>query len=248
MTKRILNAAGVFVLVFFPVLALSFLAYTVFHQIILFIGLLIAGWAAWQIGTLIRERDRLGREVFLQAYEIKKAKETLESCLAVDTQTQVYNARLLEARLSEECERARRYRRPLSCLLVAIDSLSDLVQQHGSVISEVIVHEVGHFLKENTRSVDIIIRHQDNRFIAILPETLLNQARIAAERIRYAIEKNTFQIQGKSIKVTVSVGIVTFDPAIHRGKEDVLSALDRALTEAKKVGANRIAAISADQD
>lgn len=246
MAKKILTTIAIFVLLLLPLLALSFFAHTVYHQIILLLSGIGLGWFAYYVADLIAEKTRLCREVFLQAYEIKKAKETLESCLANDTETNVYSARLLDSRLKEECDRARRYLRPLSFLLIAIDQYETLSETHGTVLTGVIVQEVMHFLKENTRSVDIIVRQGESRFIAILPETPLNPSRIVAERIRYAIEKNIFETEGKKIKVTVSIGLSSFDPAIHRGKEDVLKSLERALQEAKKLGSNRIAAISSE--
>ncbi|MBI3999340.1 MAG: GGDEF domain-containing protein [Candidatus Omnitrophica bacterium] len=246
MTKKIARAIGVFVLLSPPSVVLSFLAYTVFHQIILFASVLIAGGVAFYLSHVITEKNRLNHEMFLKSYELKKAKETLESCLPTDTQTQVYNERLLESRLTEECDRAARYQRPLSCLLVAVDGLPELSRQYGSVLIQVIIQEVADFLKENTRSVDIIVRQGEESFIAILPETQRNQARIVAERIRSAIGKNTFRIEGRSIEVTVSMSIVSFDSTIHQGKDDVLNALKKILTDARKIGPNQIAVPAGD--
>ena len=245
-TKKILKVLGIAISLFLPFIVLSFLAHTVYHQIILLTTGLGAAWLAYFLVDLINERDRLSREVFFQAYELKKAKEALESCLVVDTQTRVYSERLLDSRLKEECDRSRRYQRPLSFLLVAVDSLQAVTEQYGSVLSGVVIQEVMQFLKENTRTVDIIIRYGEGRFVAILPETSLNSARVVAERIRYAIEKNTFRIEGKEIKITVSVGLVSFDSTIHRGKEDVLNALEQALQQAKKGGSNRVATVTSD--
>lgn len=243
-SRRLLITAGLFLLLFFPIVVLSFFAYTVLHQIIVVIGIFIDAWAAYYLANLINERERLGRDVFMQSYELKKVKEALDSCQASDEKTQVYNERLLGARLAEECERSRRYQRPFSCLLVGVDSFQTVIQHYGAVRASVVVHEVAQFLKENTRSVDIIIRQGEDRFVAVLPETRVNQARIAAERIRYAIEKNTFRIETESIKVTVSIGIVCFDQQIHRTKEDVLNSLEKALETARKGGMNRVAALA----
>ena len=242
--RKLSITVGLFILLFFPIVVLSLFAYTVFHQIIVLLSVFIDAWAAYYLGNLVSERERLSRDVFMQVYELKKVKEALDSCQASDEKTQVYNERLLGSRLAEECERSRRYQRPFSCLLVGIDSFSTLVQHYGKVRASVVVHEVAQFLKENTRSVDIIIRQGEERFVAILPETRANQARIAAERIRYAIEKNVFRIEAETIKVTVSIGIVCFDHAIHRTKEDVLNSLEKALQIAQKSGANRIAALA----
>ena len=79
MAKKIARGIGIFLLFFLPPVLLSFLAYTVFHQAVLFVSALIALWVAFYGVKILAERDRLNREVFLQAYELKKAKETLDS-------------------------------------------------------------------------------------------------------------------------------------------------------------------------
>lgn len=246
MSRKILITVGIFLLLLLPLAALSFFAHTVYHQIIMLLGGVGLAWFAYYVAELTSEKNRLSREVFLQAYELKKAKEALESCLAMDSQTNVYSARLLDARLKEECDRARRYLRPLSFLLIGIDSYEALIQRFGAIPAGVMVQEIMQFLKENTRSVDIIIRNGDSRFVAILPETPGNPSRIVAERIRYTIEKSTFQAEGKSTKLTVSVGILSFDAAIHRGKEDILKGLEQALEMAKKLGPNHISGVSSE--
>ena len=244
MTKKIVCGVGVFALVFLPTLALSFLAYTVFHQNILLASVLIAIWAAFFLSKLTAEQERLNREVFLQAYELKKAKEALDSCLATETETPVYNRRLLDSKLTEECNRSRRYGRSLSCLLIAIDSLSELSQTYDSFFSGVVVQEVARFLKESIRSVDSLIRYGNERLVVILPETSLTQAGVVANRMRFAVEKKTFSINQQSLKLTLSAGVVSFDPAMHRGKEEIINILEEALLRANKTGPNQVSGIT----
>ncbi len=241
--KKIVRICGMFSLFFLPVLVLSFLAYTVFHQFILLAGALLSAWAAFYVNHLAIEQERLSREVFSQAYELKKAGEALESCLATAAQTRAYNERLLDSKLTEECSRAKRYHRPLSCLMVAIDSLQELLQYHNLAFSETIIQEAARFLKESLRSVDSVIRYNEERLVVILPETNLDQSHIVANRIHFVVEKTTFQIEGKEIKLTASVAFVGFDSAVHRGKEDILAALEKTLLEARKAGPNQIAGV-----
>ncbi|MBI3999516.1 MAG: hypothetical protein HY351_02780, partial [Candidatus Omnitrophica bacterium] len=59
MLKKTSRTIGWFALFSFPILALSFLAYTVFHQIIVFLGLLSAGWLAFYLSRAAAEQERL---------------------------------------------------------------------------------------------------------------------------------------------------------------------------------------------
>ncbi len=238
--KRPLNAAILFLAFFSPLLLLSFFAHTPFHQSVFFAGMLIAAGAGYYISGLIAERDRLNREIFLQIYELRKAKESLNSCLVFDGKTNVYSERLLTSRITEECDRSRRYRRPLSFLLVSLDHFERLQKEYGLLCSEALAQELMQFIKESMRGVDVIIREGNSRVVAILPETAHDPARVAAERIRYAVEKKVFRIENKPVKLTISSGVVAFDPAIHRSKDDILRGLDLALKEANVLGPNHV--------
>jgi diguanylate cyclase (GGDEF)-like protein len=240
MPKKALTALVVFGILILPAVALSLWAYTVFHQIILLVTAVVVGWVSYYLSDVIVDRDRLSREVFMQAYELKQAKEALGSCLATDSKTQFYNQKLLESRMDEECTRSRRYSRPLSFLLFEVDQFNEFEQANGIGTGAVIVQELGEFLREGTRSVDIIVRRGEKGFIAILPETAHEASRIVAERMRYSIEKNTFLLEGKPVKITVSGSFIGFDPATHRTKEDVIEMLERAMQHARKAGPNHI--------
>ncbi len=248
MTKKIVRIVGLFTLFFLPILALSFVAYTVFHQFILLGGAVLGAWAAFYVNHLVTEQERLSREVFYQAYELKKSSETLESCLATKVQTKAYNERLLNSKLTDESNRVKRYSRPLSCLMIAVDSLPELSQYYRLLSSEMIIQEVIRFLKEMLRAVDNVIRYGDDYLIVILPETRLEQSRVVANRIHFAVGKNTFRIEEKEIKLTTSISFVNFDPAVHRGKEDIVAALEKMLFDAEKVGPNQIVGIASGPD
>ena len=236
MAKKILRIGSIFFLISFPPLALSFFAYTVLHQVILGFGLLIAAWFAYRYVQLFGEEKRLNYEVFQQAYELKKAHEALQSCLATVPQTKVYYERLLDAKITEECNRSRRYGRPLSLMLIEISYFSDFTETYSSVFSETLVQEFISFLKESIRSVDAVIRYGDSRLVLVLPETRLDQARIVSNRIRFACDKKSFKVQEKILKLMIHSNIISFDPNLHRGKDDLLLSLEKGLKETEGVG------------
>jgi diguanylate cyclase (GGDEF)-like protein len=244
MFKKVLTVFGLFALIFTPVVALSFCAYTVFHQGIMLVSAFIAALTTYYFTKVLGDRARLQNEAFAHLYELRKAKEALSSCLATETQTQAYNERLLNTRLFQECERAKRYDRALSVLLVGIDSQPEISKYFGAHLPERMTQTVQDFLRQNTRSVDVIIRRGEDQFVIILPETQLDPARIAAERVRYGVDKKVFHVEDRELDLTVSIGIVTFDSSIHSNKDELISALDGTLKEAIKTGPNQIAALT----
>jgi diguanylate cyclase (GGDEF)-like protein len=244
MSKRVLIGLGFFGILLLPVAALSLWAYTVLHQVIVLASVLLVAWVGYYISDALMDRDRLSRELFMHIYELKKSREALDSCLASDAKTKSYNIRLLETRLNEECDRARRYGRALSFVLFAIDPIQDFTLKKGKHAPEIVVHEVSTFLRESMRTVDIMIRYGDDQFVTLLPETNLNQAGIVAERIRYAVEKNNFQVEGRALKVTISVSFICFDASLYQNRDDVIKALERALHIARRAGPNHVATLA----
>lgn len=73
----------------------------------------------------------------------------------------------------------------------------------------------------------------------LLPSTHLDETLEVAERIRVAILHNPAEVNGKPLKVTVSIGVATFKPTMQ-SLDDILSLADKAQYQAKNAGKNRI--------
>jgi GGDEF domain-containing protein len=226
MSKKFLWAVVIFFLLALPVFVLAFLNFSSLHGLMLLVYLFLAGGVAYTFGSLEEERG----------HWLAEGPRTPR--LPVSDDVQIYHAQFLNLRLKEEYERAKRYQRPFSCLLIETDSLP----------APALDEAIGRFLKKNMRSVDILIRQGEKRVFAILPETGLLGARITAERIRYSIEKNIFKIEEKETRTTVSVALVTFDPTLHSSPEALIDSLEKMLREAKKSGPNRVAVLADEKE
>ena len=232
--KKFLWAITIYLVLSLPVCALAFLNFSSLHGVILVLYLFLAAGAAYSFGRLKEERD----------HWMTEGVKTPLAAGADESGEGIYHERFLNLRLKEEYDRARRYQRPFSCLLIEMDSFPPLLKSHPSVPTEAMNGAMGQFLKKNLRAVDIIIRWGGQRFFTILPETGLLGARIAAERVRYLIEKNIFRSEETEIKMTVSVAAVAFDLALHSSPETIFNSLEKTLTEAKKSGPNRVAVLA----
>ena len=257
-SRNLLTVVVVFLLPTLPVVTLFLLGFSVLQAGILLLYLLIAVWVAYYHFLLLKEReqgneerdqwdeerDRLNDKLSRQAQELKAIQEALEGIPVQESHPSVYGEQLLELRFTEEWDRAKRYQRPFSCLLVEIDALSETLKRNATVSPRAMSQEFGTFLKKNMRSVDIIIRQKENRYLVILPETGLTGARVAGERARYSVEKNLFRINETELRLTASIAVASFDPTIHLEKMDLLKSLDTTLTEARKNGPNRVVTFS----
>lgn len=169
------------------------------------------------------------------AMRVKERQDRLKMMSITDELTGLYNRRYLNERLKEEVERARRYRYPISCLMIDIDRFKEINDTYGHQIGDKVLIEVGRLLRSTTRVVDIAARYGGEEFLIALPMTNLKGARTVAERIRGNVERTRFG-GDLNLLLTVSIGCAELDPL--KGDEmdpDLLvRRADQALYEAKR--------------
>lgn len=155
----------------------------------------------------------------------------VEEMAVTDPLTGVYNYRYFTHRLNQEVEKARRYKRQLSLIIFDIDNFKDFNDTYGHPAGDNALKEAAKVFLENIRDIDVLARYGGEEFLVLLPETGVDEAFIAAERIRQAVEKDT--------KVTVSGGIAAF-PGNADNAENLLKNADDILYKAKNKGRNII--------
>lgn len=151
-----------------------------------------------------------------------------------DELTGLYNLRHFYRVLQAEVNRAVRYGRHLSMIMVDIDYFKQYNDRWGHLVGDEVLRGLAEILRRNVRDVDVVARYGGEEFSIILPETTLQQAGIQAERIRTAVEQYPFRE-----RLTVSLGVATFTEGMGRGAE-LVSEADRALYRAKTEGRNRV--------
>ncbi len=158
-----------------------------------------------------------------------------------DPLTGLLNRRYLEERLTEELNRSKRYSYPMSCLMIDIDDFKSYNDRNGHQAGDVALKITAHSFKAALRSADIACRYGGEEFCILLPQTSLTEAGVIAERMRQKVTETDYPY-GKSQPqgtVSISIGISTFGKHIDTA-ESVISAADRALYNAKRLGKNRI--------
>lgn len=145
----------------------------------------------------------------------------------------------LHAHLDYEVTRARRYGRPLSGLLVAVDDFIALRSKVGGPEGDRLLHAVAEVLGAVTRHVDRLFRLDVEEFVVLLPETPLAGAVVVAERVRERLKE-------ADLGLTCSIGVAAFPHAEIRGGEDLLKAADAALRTARGAGPDHVAQFGVD--
>ncbi|RME24798.1 MAG: diguanylate cyclase [Deltaproteobacteria bacterium] len=172
---------------------------------------------------------------------LKKANQRLQELSTTDPLMGIFNRLYFEKRFTYEFERAKRYKSPLSVMMIDIDHFKDVNDEMGHQFGDHVLAECARLLVEELRNVDIIARYGGEEIIVACPETKLEQARIAGERIRKRIESHEFRHQHRQRHITISVGISCYDENNRDASlEKLLKAADDALYEAKEGGRNRV--------
>ena len=102
----------------------------------------------------------------------------------VDLLTGALNRQALLGRLEEELERAARYQRPCSIVLVDLDHFKRVNDTHGHAAGDAVLREVASVLISNVRGVDLVGRYGGEEFMIVMPETDADAAAASAEKLR----------------------------------------------------------------
>jgi len=163
----------------------------------------------------------------------------LEHLAATDMLTGLPNRRQLMTAMELEIRRARRTGRPLSLALIDIDHFKRVNDHHGHPSGDAVLCEVAEVLREVTRGGDVLGRFGGEEFAVLMPDTSIEQAQWASERLRKAIEGREMSFPGGgSGYVTVSTGVALLAGDEHC--DHLISRADAALYEAKAGGRNLV--------
>ncbi|MBA3712228.1 MAG: GGDEF domain-containing protein [Pyrinomonadaceae bacterium] len=157
-----------------------------------------------------------------------------------DDLTKLNNARFLRQYLISEIKRARRYGSSVSALFLDLDNFKQINDQHGHLVGSHVLMETAAVILASVRDTDMVARYGGDEFVAILPETPLEQAARVAERVRERIAGHFFTGGGGlQLRLTASFGIATF-PQHAQSPQQLIASADAAMYDAKNAQKNCI--------
>lgn len=198
------------------------------------------------------------RRIILEKRAVDRHRDSLQSRLlaaVTDPLTGLYNRRYAIPRLERMLAAAQTSGQELAVMMMDIDHFKAINDTHGHPVGDQVLVEVARRLRDNLRAMDLIARFGGEEFLVAMPDTTLDQARGAAERLRRLIEDTPFlaasdgvgagPIDG-GIAVTLSIGVAAtpLHPAETEAAEDAIGAVcrraDTALYAAKSAGRNTV--------
>ncbi len=165
----------------------------------------------------------------------------IQELAIMDGLTQVFGRRHFLERLNEEIKRSAKFKYCFSFLMVDIDKFKGFNDKFGHLVGDAILRDVSRTIKDTIRQIDFVGRYGGEELSIVLPETDKEQALLAAERIRQAVESKDIKVYDENLRVTVSVGVSTF-PGDADNANPLIEKADRALYSAKGAGRNRVCA------
>jgi len=173
---------------------------------------------------------------------IEKAElyDEIQKLAITDELTGVLNRRGLFELGQREVDRAVRFKRQLSALILDLDHFKAVNDHFGHSTGDMVLRDLARRCRENIRDVDILGRYGGEEFVILLLECDLHCAAVVAERLRTAVAKTPFIMDSTRLEITISLGVAQLDPRGNQQVEALIDQADKALYISKETGRNRI--------
>lgn len=170
-----------------------------------------------------------------------KYSEELEKKLTEDQLTGAKNRRAYDKKIEEEMDRFLRYNNIFSLLVIDADKFKHINDTYGHAIGDRCLQEIIKRTQPLLRKSDMLARYGGEEFVVIMPETDVEGAMKAAEKIRQTIEKIEFLVKEETVRVTVSIGVSCIKEG-DKSPTDLFERADMAVYKAKENGRNQVMA------
>lgn len=200
-------------------------------SIVVSIMLLLGGIFAYLVGQLALQTTNDVKDIAILQHES-----------ITDALTGLKNRRYFDQRICEEVALSKRYKLPLTLILLDVDYFKKINDTYGHTVGDEVLTNLSKLVLEVVRDSDIVARYGGEEIAIITPNTSKAEAELLSERLRGKVEKTTVAIVGTTqeiVQVTISLGICSLSPVIT-DKEALLEESDQALYLAKKYGRNRV--------
>ena len=183
--------------------------------------------------------EQIAELIGASIYNVELYQE-MERRAKTDPLTGLANRRAVEEALAREMDRSRRHGAPLAVLMIDVDHLKRINDQHGHDAGDDVLRRLAALIAETVRSVDVPGRWTGgDEFLIVLPDTSEIQARRLAARLLERVGRQPVVRDGKSLSAGLSVGVAEYKK--DETMESLIRRVDQALYAAKNAGRGRIA-------
>lgn len=177
--------------------------------------------------------------------ELRIKTEYIRQQSEVDVLTGIPNRRKFNEKLEDEWKLAAKNSRPLSLIMIDIDCFKEFNDNYGHPEGDKCLVAIAKLMNDILSNKYFLSRYGGDEFMAILPDTTLDQAKNVAESIRKAVmdAKICHKFSTVSFYVTVTQGVATLIPDETKSINDFIRMVDNALYDAKRKGRNMVSCL-----
>jgi len=172
--------------------------------------------------------------------KLREANKSLQENITIDALTNLLNFRGLNMQLEKEISFAARHESNLTMISIEVDHYKDLFVRIGRQGTEKVIKRVAQVLEETFRKEDSIARVSLARYVVSMPMALTENALDMANRICHTIESLKAKLDGKRIKITVSIGVSSVQVDADVNSSILTGMAMEALDRASRIGASQI--------
>ncbi len=169
----------------------------------------------------------------------ERAHQEMYQASLLDGLTKIYNRKYFQDRLVSEFAFAVRHGSPLHLLMIDVDHFKQINDTHGHVGGDAALTALVAVIGKTIRHEDVFARYGGEEFALICRGVNEQGAHAFSERVRRAVETCPLTHAGKSIQLTVSIGLAKLMSTTMGAPEALIVAADDALYQAKREGRNR---------
>ncbi len=169
-------------------------------------------------------------------------KEKLSEKAFKDALTGLYNRHYLDDYYQRILAHSIRHKQSLSLCIIDIDFFKKINDQNGHSVGDAVLIEMANLIQQAYRLEDPAFSLGGEEFVVLLGQTKSHEALKRSEMLRKTVEEHTFKVKsGKTIKLTISIGVVTIRAKNMQLKLDtVINKADQQLYSAKQNGRNQV--------
>jgi diguanylate cyclase (GGDEF)-like protein len=185
---------------------------------------------------IFTERIRRNNAVIL---EVLKQEAQLRAISTIDPLTSLHNRRWMNEVFPRQIARCARGGQALSLAMLDIDRFAAVNDTYGQPGGDQVLMWAARAMQQHFRPGDLIARYGGNEFCVLLPDTRLDRALTALERLRSSIEHAAITLDdGRSLTITISGGAAAWRDGWSL--EDLVQGAEKALAGAKQGGRNKV--------
>ena len=155
-----------------------------------------------------------------------------------DFLTGISNRRDFLERAQQEEKRFSRTNRTFALVMLDVDHFKKVNDTYGYYCGDLVLTIVARRFEQSLREQDIVARWGGEEFICLLPETEVDGARQAAEKIRTMLGSSPYELGDVSITITVTLGVSVYDGS--GSLDDCINRADDALYKGKENGRHQV--------